>query len=202
MVKSLSKTITFYIGVLTMFVGGIIFMIMSDLTFNNNAGNLIIAVLLCFGSAIVFFFANNFLEKPVIMYVMKGIGLALSIGLIVYYHVFQGSEFYIAAVEKLRQAGILKATEYSAAKASVIVALVFSYIALAAQVANVVLTAVLKEDDAVAKEEEGELSDDSADATEPADDETANAETVGNEAVETEAVAVETAGVEADVAKE
>lgn len=153
MIKSLSKTITFYVGVLLMFLGGIFFIIISDLTFKNNAGNLIVAVLLCFGSAIVFFFSNNFVEKPVVMYVMKGIGLALAVGLIIYYHLFQGSEFYVAAIEKLRQYGVSKAADYNAAKASIPVVLAFSYVSMAAQAANIVLTAVFK-DDVVKKKEE------------------------------------------------
>jgi len=189
MIKSLSKTITFYVGVLVMFLGGIFFMLISDLTFNNNAGNLIIAVLLCFGSAIVFFFSNNFNEKPVIMYVMKGIGLALAVGLIIYYHLFRGSEFYLAAIEKLRRYGVSKQSEYNAAKASVIVALVFSYIAAAAQAANIVLTAVLKED----------VSNNKGQQELPITDE---AEAVNLETTETETSAEVAADADANIAKE
>lgn len=157
MLKSRIKNITFLIGVLTMFVGGLIFIVMSDLTFKNNSGNLIITVLLCFGSAIIFFFANNFIEKPVIMYVMKGIGLALAIGLIVYYHWFSTSEYYIAAVEKLRKAGLAKKKEYASAKASIVIALVFSYIGMAVQAANTVLMVVLKDDDERPEKNNAEL---------------------------------------------
>ncbi len=189
MIKSLSKTITFLVGVLVMFLGGIFFMLISDLTFNNNAGNLIFSVLLCFGSAIVFFFSNNFNEKPVVMYVMKGIGLALAVGLIIYYHLFRVSEFYLAAIEKLRRYGVSKASEYNAAKASVIVALVFSYIAAVAQAANIVLTAVLKDDVSDKKAQQEPLP---SDETEVAEAETAESETV----------ATEPANVDAEVAKE
>lgn len=147
MLKSVSKTVTFLVGVLAMFVGGILFIIMSDLTFKNNSGHLIIVVLLCFGSAITFFFSNNFAEKPIVMYVLKGLGLALAIGLVIYYHWFSKTEFYLNAVEKLRRYGEEKATEYAGAKASIVVALVFAYIAMLVQAANIVLTAVLKEDD-------------------------------------------------------
>ena len=70
MLKSKLKNITLFIGVLIMFTGGLIFIVMSDLTFKNNSGNLIISVLLCFGSAIVFFFSNNFNEKPVVLFIM------------------------------------------------------------------------------------------------------------------------------------
>lgn len=149
MLKSRIKNITFFIGVLTMFVGGLIFVVMSDLTFKNDSGNLIITVLLCFGSAIFFFFANNFIERPVVMYVMKGIGLALAIGLIVYYHLFSTSEFYLTAVDKLKKAGLAAKASYEAAKASIIIALVFSYVAAAVQAVNVALTATLKEDDMI-----------------------------------------------------
>ncbi len=157
MLKSKLKNITLFIGVLIMFTGGLIFIVMSDLTFKNNSGNLIISVLLCFGSAIVFFFSNNFNEKPVVMFIMKGLGLALAIGLIVYYHLFSTSNFYVEALEKLRKAGLAKKTEYEAAKASIIIALVFSYLATAVQAANIVLTATLKEDGAHSKSNVVEL---------------------------------------------
>lgn len=147
MIKSLFKTITFYVGVLAMFLGGIIFIIMSDLTFHNDSVHMIGTVLLCFGSAILFFFSNNFVEKPVSMYVMKGIGLALAVGLVVYYHLFSVSEFYLSAIDKLKQYGELKAAEYAAGKASVVVALAFAYLGMAGQIANIVLTAVFKDDD-------------------------------------------------------
>ena len=157
MIKTRLKNITFLIGVLTMFAGGLLFVVMSDLTFKNNSGNLIITVLLCFGSAIIFFFANNFLEKPVAMYIMKGVGLALAIGLVAYYHWFSTSEFYTAAVERLRKAGLLKQKEYAGAKVSIIIALVFSYIAMAVQATNIVLTAVLKDDEVSREEDNAEL---------------------------------------------
>ena len=146
MVKTLSKTISFYIGVLSMFVGGIIFVLMSDLTFSNSADNLIISVLLCFGSAIIFFFANDYMEKPWAMYLMKGIGLALAVGLIIYYHLFSQGDFYLAAVEKLRRAGIKDAGRYQAALASIPVVLALSCLAMVAQAVNIVLTATLGED--------------------------------------------------------
>lgn len=173
MLKSLSKIITFIAGVLTMFVGGIIFIIMSDLTFKNNSGNLIIVVLLCFGSAIAFFFSNNFAEKPIVMYVLKGIGLALAIGSVIYFHLFSVSEFYLAEVERLRRYGAEKASEYAGALASVPVALVFCYLAVVTQASNIVLTAVLKDDvDSVpTQEQDAELA---ADGT-VCDDSDANA---------------------------
>lgn len=149
MLKSRIKNITFLIGVLTMFVGGLIFIVLSDLSFKNNAGNLIITVLLCFGSAIVFFFSHNFLERRVVMYVMKGIGLALAIGLVIYYHLFSVSEFYVTAVEKLFKGGLKYKNEYAGAVASIPIALTFSYIAMVVQAANIVLTATLKEDDEI-----------------------------------------------------
>lgn len=154
MLKSQFKNITFLIGVLTMFVGGLIFMVMSDITFHNNSGNLIVSVLLCFGSAIIFFFANNFNEKPAIMYLMKGIGLALAIGLVVYYHWFKGSEYYFNELETLRKAGLVKANQYAGAKASIVIAMVFAYVATAVLAANIVLTATLK-DDVEKREEQG-----------------------------------------------
>ncbi|MDE7454235.1 MAG: hypothetical protein K2M64_00200 [Clostridia bacterium] len=158
MLKSRIKNVTFFIGVLTMFIGGLIFVIMSDLTFKNTSGNLIISVLLCFGSAIIFFFANNYNERPVVMYIMKAIGLALAIGLIVYFHWFSTSTFYTEAVETLRKGGIRTEIEYAGAKATMPIALAFTYVATVFQATNIVLTATLKDDIAHSEENNAELT--------------------------------------------
>ena len=159
MAKSLAKNIMFYIAILTMFVGGILFVLMSDLTYctefkidanppvkNAPSIYLIGAVLLSFGSAILFFFSNNYAEKPWAMYLMKGLGVALGIGLIGYYHWFSGCNDYVNAMTRLENFGIAKESVYVASKACIIVSLALAYIGTAAEATSIALTAILKDD--------------------------------------------------------
>ena len=149
-----------------MFVGGIIFVLMSDLTYltaftdDGNAPSiyLIATVLLAFGSAVIFFFANNYVEKPWAMYLMKGIGLALGVGLIIYYHWFSGCKDYINAMNKLQNYGLAKASVYAASKACIIITLILAYIAVVVQAVNIVLTATLNEDKDVEKAQQETLA--------------------------------------------
>ncbi|MCM1289937.1 MAG: hypothetical protein NC132_03800 [Corallococcus sp.] len=144
--KSLSKLITFLIGVISMFLAGVLYMIMSDLSFGNTSVWLIIATLLSFGGAICFFFSNNFLEKPVVMYVMRGIGLALSVGFVIFLHCFHNTEYFVGKIEGFINEGLKGEGALAASKATMIISYIFAYIGMVAQAANVVLVAVLKED--------------------------------------------------------
>lgn len=158
MKKALIKNITFYIGAIAMFVLGVFYMLASDLAFNNNAYDLIVAVLLAFGSAILFFFSLNFNEKPVAMYILKALGVVLAIGFVVYVHFYQTGfslghlaapdevPNYPSILDTLQRAGKAKETELAASKATIIVALVLGYLSIAAQCLNTVFVAVLKED--------------------------------------------------------
>ena len=142
----LPQKITNYIGAFVMLLTGVAYMIMSDVYFNNTSDRLIVAVLLSFGSAALFFASATFNEKPVLRYIFKGCGLALAIGFVVYIHLFSVSEWYLAVLEKLRGFGLKKATEYMMSKVTIIMALVLGYISIVAQASNVVVEAVIKDD--------------------------------------------------------
>ena len=136
---------TYLIGSLTMFVAAVFYMLMSDLSFKNTADRLIISVLLAFGSAILFFLSVNFTEKPVVMWIFKGLGLALGIGFIVYLHIFQQSETFDAILEVFRRKGISGESELLMSQITMIVTLALGYISVAGQAANTVLVAVIKD---------------------------------------------------------
>lgn len=145
-VASLSKKISFYIGALAMFFVGVVYMLMSDLTFNNTSDRLIISVVLSFGSAILFFLSASFNEKPKIMFLLKGIALALAVGFIVYIHLFQVSDYFLGVLKDFKNAGKAKAKELAASQATIVIALVVGYISLVGQVVNTTLVATIKED--------------------------------------------------------
>ena len=84
--KVLDKTrsISFIVGATLLAVVGIVFLVLSDLGLKNKAVWLLVSVLLSFGSSIVCFFSETVKDKPKLVYLLKGIALALAIGFIVY----------------------------------------------------------------------------------------------------------------------
>lgn len=144
--KTLSRQISYLVGVIGMFVGGIFYVVMSDLSFQNTSDWLIISVLLSFGSAICMFLSVNFAEKPTILYLLKGLGVALGIGFVVFLHLFQTTDFYVSALDAMRKDIVEQGAALSMSVATMIISLVFGYTGLAGQIGNVVLTVVFKED--------------------------------------------------------
>lgn len=152
------QRITYLIGALAMFFAGVFYMFMSDLAFNSNSFDLIVAVLLSFGGAILFFLSATFSEKPTVMWVFKGVGIALSVLFVVYVHTYQaGFSFgkladpekilnYPEMLEVFRKRGVSGEADLIKSQMTIIVALVFSYIAIVAQAANTALEAVFKEE--------------------------------------------------------
>lgn len=145
-VAPLAKNISFYIGALAMFFVGVFYMLMSDLTFYNTSDRLIISVLLSFGSAILFFLSASFNEKPKIMYLFKGLALAMAVGFIIYVHLFQTSSYYLEVLEKFKKAGIKQAKKLAASQATMVITLIFGYLSFVAQGVNTILVATVKED--------------------------------------------------------
>ena len=144
--SDLPQKATLFAGAITMFIAAVFYMFMADLTFKNIADNLIIAVLLSFGSAILFFLSANFAEKPKIMYLLKWLGMGLGAGFILYMHFFAQSDYFLGVLEKLEKQGIAGESDLIASHVTVIVTLVLSYLALVGQIVNTVLVAVIKED--------------------------------------------------------
>lgn len=141
------QKISHYVGALTMFVAAVFYMLMSDLTFNNTADRLIIAVLLSFGSAILFFLSSNLNEKPVLMFLFKEIAKFLAVGFVVYIHFFMKSQYYLVdVIEKMEKAGLSKVKELVMTRATMVISLVLGYVSIVAQSANTILVATLKED--------------------------------------------------------
>lgn len=146
MPNELPQKLTLYIGALTVFVAAVFFMLMADLSFNNTSSRLIIATLLSFGSAILFFLSASFNERPKLRYLFKGLGLALALGFVVYLHLFQAFDsYYLGKLDEFRKAGVSGESSLAKTQATVIVTLILSYIGLVAQVANTVIEAVVKE---------------------------------------------------------
>lgn len=140
------QKITHYVGALTMFVVGVLYMLLSDLTFNNTADRLIISTLLSFGSAIVFFLSANYADRRILTFILKVLGILLGIGFVVYIHYFQNTEYFLGVLEDFRKKGISGQSDLVTSQLTIILTLVLGYISLAGMIANTVLVAVIKED--------------------------------------------------------
>lgn len=130
------KRVTFLVGVLAMFVGSICYMVMSDLGFGNESTWLILATLLSMGSAACQFFSSNMRDMPVKQIVLRSIGIALGIGYVLFLHLFTGTAFYNGLGYKV----------VPARNACMIVSFIFAYVALVAQIANLVFIVTIKEE--------------------------------------------------------
>lgn len=141
------QKVTLFVGALTMFVAAVFYMIMSDLIFKNTSTMLIIATLLSFGSAILFFLSANFGEKKVIMYLLKAIGMLLGVGFIIYLHLVMTLDpYYLGKLEEFKAQGISGTTSLALTQVTVIATLALSYVAVVVQVVNTVIVALTKEE--------------------------------------------------------
>lgn len=145
MAKTAFKNITFLIGAISMFAAGLIYMIMSDLSFGNTSVWLIIATVLSFGGALIFFFANSFAEKPALMYFMKILGLVLSVGFVAFLHYFNGTEYFVGKLNEFIDMGLSGEKKLALSKATIIISWVLAYAGALGQIVNIVAGAAIKE---------------------------------------------------------
>lgn len=135
--KEMAKKITFLVGMLAAFVGGIAYMLISDLAYGNQAQWLIIATVLSIGSAICFFFSDNMKDFPKKQLILRCVGLALAVGFVIFVHLNTCLDFY-------KNVNFAKV---SGRNASTIISLIFGYIGIVGQAANVTLLVVFKEEE-------------------------------------------------------
>lgn len=137
MVKELLKKISFFVSVGLIFVVGLLFIILGDLILNSGSPWLIGAVIIAFGSAACFIVGEIYRERKVVLWVLKGVGLALAIAFIGYCVGF----YFVMA-----RAYAAKLDKFAGNTAIFITMMVLSSLAVVAQVTDIVFTAVLKEE--------------------------------------------------------
>ena len=137
MVKELLKKISFFVSVGLIFVVGLLFIILGDLILNSGSPWLIGAVLIAFGSAACFIVGEIYRERKVLLWVLKGVGLALTLAFIGYCvgFYFVMAETYATKLDKL-----------AGNTAIFITMTVLSALAVIAQITDLVFTAVFKEE--------------------------------------------------------
>lgn len=137
MSKELLKKLSFSIGGVAIFVAGLIFAVMGDLSVKSSSFWLIGGILLTFGSGVCVVLGDIFKEKPTVMWVMKGVALGLAVAYI---------GFMVGFNISTANANSTKPEILTANTVLLVLTLVFTVIAIAAQTLDVVLTATVKEE--------------------------------------------------------
>lgn len=90
----LVKNLSFFIGGIGVMVTGLLYVLITDLYLGNTSVYLLLGILLAFAGSICCILSNNFKNKPVAFYILRGIGIAMSIGFIVFLFVYMGTDLY------------------------------------------------------------------------------------------------------------
>ena len=91
--KKLIKNLSFSIGGVSIMVTGLIFVLITDLYLkglDKPSLYLLLNIILAFTGSICFLLSDNFKDKIKLLYILKGIGVAFSIGFVVFLLVFLG----------------------------------------------------------------------------------------------------------------
>lgn len=75
MFNKISKRITYYLGGLAIILAGLLYLIMTDLTFGNTSVWLLSVAVCAFGGGICMLLSANFKEKVVPYYILKSISV-------------------------------------------------------------------------------------------------------------------------------
>lgn len=135
--KELLKKIPFIIGAVLTFIVGLLFVILGDLLLKTSSAWLIGGILLSFGGAVSAFFSETFKEKKIVLWILKGLALALVVAFIGYMIGFHNS----IAAENVKKPAVLAKND------AVFISMeVLGSLAAVAQIADIVLNATLKEE--------------------------------------------------------
>lgn len=92
MAKNLIKNLSFFIGGILLLATGLIYVLVTDLYLSNSSQYLLLGILLAFGGSISFLLSNNLKHKIKWFYALKGIGVLLSIGFIIFLFLFMNAK--------------------------------------------------------------------------------------------------------------
>ena len=94
MKKSLLKNLSFFIGGITLLVTGLMYVLITDLYLSNSSVYLLLGIILALSGSICFILSESFRDKIKVFYILKGIGIFMSIGFIVFLFLFMKTEIF------------------------------------------------------------------------------------------------------------
>ncbi len=89
--KKKIKNLSFTIGGVCIMVTGLLFVLLTDLylkTLEKPSLYLLLSIILAFTGSICFLLSDNFKDKKKMLYILKGIGVAFSIGFVIFLLIF------------------------------------------------------------------------------------------------------------------
>lgn len=151
---SKSRNISLLIAGISIMVGTVIFIFLTDLFAKNNAQWLMISALLGFSAGALSLLSEIKKENKILIYTLKGLSLALMIGFVVYLFMFKDSSIY-ASIKPENIFGMLrhnvaegkydfriKINCLKAMNFTMVVSFVCTYVGIAAQIYNITSNAV------------------------------------------------------------
>ena len=92
--KTLLKNLSFFIGGITLLVTGLMYVLITDLYLGNSSVYLLLGIILALSGAICFILADNFKEKLKVFYILKGVGIFMSICFIVFLFLYMKTDLF------------------------------------------------------------------------------------------------------------
>ncbi|MCM1195083.1 MAG: hypothetical protein NC099_03650 [Corallococcus sp.] len=154
--KPLIKNIMFYVGVAAIFAAGMLYVLLADWMLTTQSLWLMLAILLSVGSAVCAVLSERFKEKPKALYALKGVAIGLAVCLVAFFAIYLSIALAPAREISSDASSIVKSFAIKSVAGSkrntvytlivFIIVIVFAVISLAAQIADLVLTATIKEE--------------------------------------------------------
>ena len=92
--KTLLKNLSFFIGGITLLVTGLVYVLITDLYLGNSSVYLLLGIILALSGSICFILADNFKEKLKVFYILKGIGILMSISFIIFLFLYMKTDIF------------------------------------------------------------------------------------------------------------
>lgn len=92
--KTLLKNLSFFIGGITLLATGLMYVLITDLYLSNTSVYLLLGIVLALAGSICFIVADTFKEKLKIFYLLKGIGIFMSIAFIVFLFLYMKTDLF------------------------------------------------------------------------------------------------------------
>lgn len=96
--KSLYRTLSINLGGLLVLAGGLLFLLVADVSIHLGSFDLFLVIFTAIAGGILFLVAEYLKDRPIPFYILKGLGIVLSIGFIVYLFIFTATNVTFAKI--------------------------------------------------------------------------------------------------------
>lgn len=93
-VIGLFKNISFLVGGILIMVTGLVYVLVTDMYLGNSSNYLLLGIVLAFSGSICFILSNSFKNKLKLFYILRGIGILMSIGFIIFLFAYMNTDLF------------------------------------------------------------------------------------------------------------